>query len=514
LVEPVLAARSKRTAAEAHIAQQKLLEEQQLALAEERKKRQQARLIATGGISLAVLAIIALIFAVRNNQIAREAQATAQAQLHVSNANLVFAEDKEIYRALSELDSAAMLFPDKSEAVYAYLKAMQAPQVEAGRKIFYLRHALQVGVSEDTIAATSLALFKDYWGNPRTYGIAAEMAEFYATTGDSLIDWRPYMDTVRAFGAYEAAMRFLRADSLQGLAPDSIQLIAEDLLEEIGDRPWYYTKRSLTELSGQTIEAGRSYPLPEMVSVKGDTFWMGSEDGDSDETLHQVILSDYEMARYELSVGHYTAFLNAQALVPDSIARWLRLGEQIQFIEDKYQSINGQEGYPVMGISWYGAKAYTDWLRDSLGQAWELPTEAQWEFAAAGGSNGYTAEGKRRFRYAGGDTLETFAWYGGNSQGTWHPIGMLKENPLGLSDMNGNMWEWCGDWYAKDYYELCRAKGIVENPIGPEDERDYRVLRGGSWVSIDYGFRVAHRNRDVPLILGIDIGFRPARTLP
>lgn len=515
LVLPVLAAKKERQAQEEKAEQAQLLAQEKQKLQEERKKRQQARLIAAGGIGLALIAMIALIFAISLNQVAKEAQAEAQARLHVSQANLIFAEGRNTYLALSQLDTSAVLFPDKEEAVLAYLKVIEAQPLEEEMKIFYLRHAFQMGVAQDMLAVTSLALFKDYWGKPSTYGMAAEMAELYAATGDSVIDWQPYIDTVRAFGAYEAAMRFLRADSLQGLAIDSVQAMATALLEEIGDRPWYYTKRRLTALSGQAIEAGGSYPLPEMVLVKGDTFWMGSLNGGSDESpLHQVVLSDYEIARYELSVGHYVAFLNAQKLATDSIARWVDLGEQIQFIEDKYQSINGQEGFPIMRVSWYGAKAYTDWLRDSLGQAWELPTEAQWEFAAAGGSNAYTAEGKRRFRYAGSDTLENFAWYDRNSQRTWHPVGMLKENSLGIYDMSGNMWEWCGDWYASDYYELCQAKGIVENPIGPEDKRNYRVLRGGSWYSDDYFLRVANRFRGIPDFQVNFIGFRPARTLP
>lgn len=118
-------------------------------------------------------------------------------------------------------------------------------------------------------------------------------------------------------------------------------------------------------------------------------------------------------------------------------------------------------------------KKLNDLAADQLPSGWKfiLPSQVQWQFAAQGGnySNGYT--------YAGSSTWGESAWNGDNSSSTTHQVATKPANELGLYDMSGNVWEWCGDWYyvatnnaelAKDYW--CSTSG------------SYRVLRGGCWV--------------------------------
>jgi formylglycine-generating enzyme required for sulfatase activity len=141
-----------------------------------------------------------------------------------------------------------------------------------------------------------------------------------------------------------------------------------------------------------------------------------------------------------------------------------------------------EDVHPVVHVSWNDAKAYCAWLSEKTGKTVRLPTEAEWEYAAGGGSG-------KRTKYAGtseASELTDHAWYSENSGGNTHLVGEKKPNSLGLHDMSGNVWEWCEDWYGETYYDECKTKGRVSNPHGPTTGRA-RVLRGGSWF-INAGF--------------------------
>jgi sulfatase modifying factor 1 len=127
-----------------------------------------------------------------------------------------------------------------------------------------------------------------------------------------------------------------------------------------------------------------------------------------------------------------------------------------------------------------------------------LPTEAEWEYAARGGNEG--------FKYAGGNSIEQVAWYSGNADNKTHPVGGKKANGFGLYDMSGNVWEFCNDRYG-DY-----ESGLQENPKGPKQGSN-RVGRGGSWISFAQYCRVAYRSRWDPGNRNDDLGFRLALSL-
>lgn len=135
-------------------------------------------------------------------------------------------------------------------------------------------------------------------------------------------------------------------------------------------------------------------------------------------------------------------------------------------------------------------------------------TEAEWEYAARGGSQWAL----QPFIYAGSANLEEVGWYGKNSggstKGSTKPVGQKKPNVLGLFDMSGNVAEWCWDFYAKDYY----AKSPAKDPLGP-DAGSSPVYRGGSWIWDTANFeRVAWRGYTRnPLIRTNDLGFRLVR---
>ena len=157
----------------------------------------------------------------------------------------------------------------------------------------------------------------------------------------------------------------------------------------------------------------------------------------------------------------------------------------------------GHANGPVVNVSWHDAKEYAAWLSRKTGKTYRLLSEAEWEYAARGGT---------RTRYAFGETItNTRANYGG---GGMLAAGSFPDNMFGLHDMHGNAWEWCEDnWHPN--YEGAPHDGSVWRG----GDRSLRVLRGGSWTNDAAHLRSASRNRFRPDIRYSDIGFRLARTL-
>ncbi|MBE3098690.1 MAG: formylglycine-generating enzyme family protein [Planctomycetes bacterium] len=126
---------------------------------------------------------------------------------------------------------------------------------------------------------------------------------------------------------------------------------------------------------------------------------------------------------------------------------------------------------PVETVSWNDATEFCKKLSEKTRQTVRLPTEAEWEYACRAGT-------ATAFSFGDSDSaLGDYAWYTSNSGNTTHPVDQKKPNAWGLFDMHGNVWEWCADWWRRDY-----PNGAVTDPQGPASG-PYRVLRGGSWSS-------------------------------
>ena len=157
----------------------------------------------------------------------------------------------------------------------------------------------------------------------------------------------------------------------------------------------------------------------------------------------------------------------------------------------KYKGSN----LPVENVSYEDAVAFCRKLSSLTGRTYRLPTEAEWEYAARGGNQ------SQGYKYSGSNDLSSVAWYSG-FRGT-HAVGIKRANELGLYDMSGNVWEWCSDWYGKNYYSYSPQS----NPQGPGSGK-YRVIRGGSWYGSASYCRVSFRYDRTPSRRNFDLGFR------
>lgn len=270
---------------------------------------------------------------------------------------------------------------------------------------------------------------------------------------------------------------------------------------------------------------------PEMVMVKGGTFFMGDTIGDADERpVHPVLLNDFYIASTETTVAQFRAFIEATGFRTDAELGegsyiWDSLGwhksDGVYWRHNETGRLRpaDQGNYPVLHVSWNDAAHYCNWLSDQSGlrkvydfqgdsvridwsaNGYRLPAEAEWEYAAAGGKSVKTD------KYAGSGLLSALAWYSGNASRHPHAVGLKAPNALGIFDCSGNVWEWCHDWYARDYYSKSYD---ARHPSGPVSGTT-RVLRGGSWNNNGKHLRVASRSSRYPDFRDGSVGFRVAR---
>ena len=206
-----------------------------------------------------------------------------------------------------------------------------------------------------------------------------------------------------------------------------------------------------------------------MILIPAGEFEMGSKAAE-DETIHTVHLPAFTIDTFEVTQEQFEAVMGNNP-------------------SDFHGKI-----LPVEQVTWYEARDYCK----KTGK--RLPTEAEWEKAARGGTD---------TRYYWGDAIDgDYAWYWDNSKRHTHPIGTRKPNAFGLHDMSGNVWEWVADYYEDTYYQTSPK----ENPKGPFTSK-YRVIRGGSWRDLPDFLRTTRRNYDLPAGRFNHIGFRCAKSV-
>lgn len=241
--------------------------------------------------------------------------------------------------------------------------------------------------------------------------------------------------------------------------------------------------------SGDTIK---------MIYLEQGSFTMGATPeqvgADSDESpAHNVTLSSYYIAEFEVTQ---------------------KLWQAVMHTTIQQQSAKGLYNTELYGVNPSCPMYYIDYseceefisklnnlLKDKLPQGFHfsLPTEAQWEYAARGGKKA------KNTLYAGSNHISEVAWYDENSNSSTHPVGSKLPNELGIYDMNGNVWEWCADWYSSSYYSSSPA----DNPVNLSPGST-RALRGASWAHEASDCRVTNRYDNEPEDRYYNCGMRVA----
>ena len=245
------------------------------------------------------------------------------------------------------------------------------------------------------------------------------------------------------------------------------------------------SKLNIESINGNSPYVGRSpadasieAPLPKEVLIPAGPFLMGDSQGDENNLIHRVYLDEYWIDTFEVTNSQYREFLSATGR-----------SEPKYFSDSNYN----QDNQPVVGVSWSDASSYCSWGKK------RLPTEAEWEKAARG-------ENSQVFPWG-----DTFLASRANTKESKNrqPVGVGNYthgvSPFNLHDLAGNVWEWCDDWYNKEYYENSPSR----NPGGPATGKD-RVVRGGGWNTLHVN--MAFRRGIKPNKSFESLGFRCART--
>lgn len=302
--------------------------------------------------------------------------------------------------------------------------------------------------------------------------------------------------------------------------------------EPLGERT--EQDRQASQVLAQTCrtEPGQA---PTMVVIRPGRFEMGSMDGDADEQpAHEVTIPQpFAISRCEITVGQFRQFvedknyhqgekyLTTAEQSGKGCYVWNAEEKQVQQLPQYSWTDPGfkqDDGYPVACVSWDDAIAYVQWLSHRTGAQYRLPTEAEWEYAAR--ADTHTARFYRddlQCDYANGARQETKAM----ADSGWSladcsdahvytaPVGSFGQNPFGLFDMLGNVWEWTQDCWHDSYHNAPADGSAWLEADGGDCDR--RVLRGGSWGSNPQDLRSAVRGRDYSEGAFGNLGFRIAR---
>lgn len=239
---------------------------------------------------------------------------------------------------------------------------------------------------------------------------------------------------------------------------------------------------------GKLTEFSDCVDCPQMVSLPAGAFVMGDKQGDrSEQPTHRVTISKpFAIGKFEVTVGQWNACVK---------------GGGCNFRPEK---AGREENLPVRDISWADAKEYVAWLSRKTGADYRLPTEAEWEYAARGGTSS---------RYWWGDRFEREKSNCKNCGGAWDSdlpsqVGSFAANPFGLYDMNGSVWEWVEDCWHKNYSGAPSDGSAWGSP-----NCRVRVLRGGSWRNdLSYMYSAVRFKYDAYVRYLLN-GMRVAKTL-
>lgn len=293
----------------------------------------------------------------------------------------------------------------------------------------------------------------------------------------------------------------------------------ERMLPAAGKATWREPETGMTFVwvPGGCFEMGQtdSERNDLLADVKEENYlnWYGDE-----ILLHGVCLDGFWMSATEVTVAQFGKFIAASGYKTDAEKEgFSRMWTGDWVTKKNYTWQNaasaGNPNHPVVNVSWHDAKAMATWLSRKNSQVFRLPSEAQWEFACRAG--------KKEVRFWGDSPQKACSYANIADQSARKkykdtaihdcndgfidaaPSGFFQPNAFGFYDLLGNVWEWCEDWYGENYYQVSPLK----NPQGPA-YGNYRVMRGGFWLSGPNDVRCANRSREIPQGRADTYGFR------
>ncbi|MFL2770563.1 MAG: formylglycine-generating enzyme family protein [Rhodospirillaceae bacterium] len=268
---------------------------------------------------------------------------------------------------------------------------------------------------------------------------------------------------------------------------------------------------------------------PDMVVIPSGKFTMGENDGDPERTEGPertvTITNAFALGRFEVTYDQFAKFVSATGQEPevDECSMWIMADLSTPhrtWRDPGYKRVvKGKEA--VVCVSWRDAKAFVAWLSGKTNERYRLPTEAEWEYAAKGGTESLYFWGENPddacdygnvYDTAAAEKWPTENWdapactdgFPDNA-----PVGQFKPNPFGLYDILGNVWEWTQDCSILPYPK----QPIDGSSVEVEGECEWRAIRGGSWITQAYRQRPTWRGRDPERRMGAYFGFRVARDL-
>lgn len=311
------------------------------------------------------------------------------------------------------------------------------------------------------------------------------------------------------------------------------------------------SRSAMLKAAAQNITPDSNASTTDMVLIKGGSFQMGSNDFPDAKPIHTVTVNSFYMDVHEVTNAQFAAFVNATGyktvaeqqlnpadypgvpadkLVPGSAVftppshavnlnnamQWWTYepGASWKHPKGANSNINGKDNEPVVQICYTDAMAYCKWAGK------RLPTEAEWEYAARAGKHFDTYYWGKDLKPGGKLVANIFQGsfpYKNLKEDGFEGVAPVKSfppNAFGLYDMDGNVWEWCNDFYRPDYY----AQGPAANPQGPKDSYDpdepntiKHVQRGGSFICSDeycIRYKAGSRGKGETNSAGNNLGFR------
>lgn len=263
------------------------------------------------------------------------------------------------------------------------------------------------------------------------------------------------------------------------------------------------------------------------VWIPAGCFQMGSPEsekgrGSNEGPVHKVCVDGFWLGKYEVTRGQFSRFITATKYKTDAEKE----GSSYGYKDGDWKKVKGynwknsgfvqNDNHPVISVSWNDAKAMAKWMSKNSKYTFKLPTEAEWEYACRAGtqtSRFWGDDPDQACKYA---NVRDKTYQNKLSFGNIHnctdgyaftaPVGKFMDNPFHLSDMLGNVWEWCEDAYSSDAYKKHGSK----NPVISSGA--YRVFRGGSWFDFPGFLRSANRSNSSPGNRYNNLGFRLLRT--